>query len=255
MMTCKKYKVLLLTVSISLIVSILLYIWLTNFSSAKRLVVNYSTNQLKKKRHVFLDLGTNNGDSVRFFIDKAERNMQQSFLKGYGALDNKTWEIYAIEANPYFNEKLSNLKSYCESLGHSFNLLTETAAWTKNEKLVFYLDTVNTNYDYWGSSLIKEHPDVVSSGFKNVTVDGIDISELLKKYTHDDEIVMKIDIEGAEYDLLLHLIKDATLHLVDIIAIEYHKRLLKPQMFSHDALENFFNEYFMFYNIRFVPWF
>ena len=122
-----------------------------------------------KRRHVFLDLGTNNGDSVKFFVDKAEKsNDGYKVLQGYGALDNKKWEIYAVEANPYFNKVLADVKVYCEKLGHTFNLLTETAAWTKNEKLVFYLDTVNVNVNFWGSSLIKNHPDVVKSGYKNV---------------------------------------------------------------------------------------
>jgi hypothetical protein len=188
----KRYKFLFLFLSLSLVASILIILWVQNSKSA-RIFQKTSENV---KRHVFLDLGTNNGDSVKFFVDKAERSIEQSYLKGYGALNNKTWEIYAIEANPYFNKILSDVKVYCENLGHKFNLLTETAAWTKNEKLVFYLDTVNKEYDFWGSSLIKDHPDVISSGYKNVTVNGIDISEILKKYNSNDEIVMKIDIEG-----------------------------------------------------------
>jgi FkbM family methyltransferase len=215
-----------------------------------------SQNKISKKRHIFLDLGTNNGDSVKFFVDKAEKSSDgYKVLQGYGALDNKKWEIYAIEANPYFNKILTDVKVYCENLGHKFNLLTETAAWTKNEKLVFYLDTVNVNVNFWGSSLIKNHPDVVSSGYKNVTVNGIDISEILKKYNSDDEIVMKIDIEGAEYDLLLHLIKEGSLHLVDLIAVEYHQRMLKDNLFSFHELEIFFTDYFRFFNVRTVPWF
>jgi FkbM family methyltransferase len=225
-------------------------LWIKNSNSARILK---KTNE-NVKRHVFLDLGTNNGDSVKFFVDKAERSIEQSYLKGYGALDNKKWEIYAIEANPYFNKILTDVKVYCENLGHKFNLLTETAAWTKNEKLVFYLDTVNKDYDFWGSSLIKDHPDVISSGYKNVTVNGIDISEILKKYNSDDEIVMKIDIEGAEYDLLLHLIKEGSLHLVDIIAIEYHQRMLKDSIKNSENLQIFFKQYFNFFNVKFIQW-
>ena len=212
-------------------------------------------NSNQKIKHVFFDLGTNNGDSVKFFVDKSERKHNgYEVLKGYGALNNKTWEIYAIEANPFFNKILLDTKTYCERLGHTVNLLTETAAWTKNEKLVFYLDTVNVNVNYWGSSLFKQHPDVVSSGLKNATVDGIDISELLKKYTHDDEIVMKIDIEGAEYDLLLHLIKDGTLHLVDIIAIEYHPNFVKGSINNPTELQNFFSQYFSYFNVKLIHW-
>ena len=208
----------------------------------------------KIKRHVFFDLGTNNGDSVKYFIDTANRSNKE-LLKGYGSFNEISWEIYAVEANPYFNQMLGDLKKYCEKLGHTINLMTETAAWTKNEKLVFYLDTINAGYNYWGSSLIKEHPDVINSGFKNVTVNGIDISELLKKYNADDEIIMKIDIEGTEFDLLLHLIKEGTLHLVDIIAVEFHQRLLNNFKFPPNDLQRFFNDYFKFFNVTSIPWY
>ena len=206
-----------------------------------------------KKRYVFFDLGTNNGDSVTFFIDKAQRSDKDSFLKGYGALNGKKWEIYAVEANPYFNKMLVNLKKHCESLGHTFHLFTETAAWTKNEKLVFYLDTINFHGNFWGSSLLNYHPDVVNSGYKNVTVAGIDIADFLRKYNKDDEIVMKIDIEGTEYPLLLHLIKEHLLDLVDIIAVEYHRAIVKNIPIKE--MEEFFTGYYRFMDIRTVPWY
>ena len=207
----------------------------------------------RKKRFVFFDLGTNNGDSVKFFVDKVVRSDKDSFLKGYGALDNKKWEIYAVEANPYFNKVLADVKVYCEKLGHEFHLYTETAAWTKNEKLVFFLDTINFHGNFWGSSLLNYHPDVVNSGFKNVTVTGIDVADLLRQYDKNDEVVMKIDIEGTEYPLLLHLIKEHLLDRVDIIATEFHSGIVKN--IPTKELETFFSGYFRFMDIRTVPWY
>ena len=223
-------------------------------------------NSNSKRRHVFLDLGTNNGDSTKFFVDKAKNAMlnaksseSNKILQGYGALENKKWEIYAIEANPYFNKILADVKVHCEKLGHEFHLYTETAAWTKNEKLIFYLDTVNVNRGFWGSSLNKHHPDVVSSGYNNVTVNAVDISEILKKYRSDDEIIMKMDIEGAEYRILLHLIKDGTLNLIDMIAVEYHpwffNKKTSETIGTLEKLRNFFNDYFNFFNVKLVDWY
>ena len=246
-----------LTILVVLILSVIFYVILSfvvNPFAADNQNPKMREKNLKK-RNVFLDLGTNNGLSVKQFIDVPVIKKDDSYLEGYGALDGKKWEIYAVEANPYFNGMLQNLKHYCEYLGHTVNLYTETAAWIRNEKLIFYLDTVNTRYNFWGSSLLKQHPDVVSSGFKNVTVNGIDIAEILAKYSPDDEIVLKIDIEGSEYDLLLHLIKTGTLHLVDIIAVEFHHRFLSDNEFSMVDLEIFFNDYFKFFKIKTVPWY
>ena len=252
-MLSKNSKIFLLAL-ISLLLLILYGLFATiyefkNESAVRKNIV------LRKSRNVFIDLGTNDGQSVKYFIDRPLTRKDNESLEGYGSLDGKKWEIYAIEANPYFNSILENVKIYCEILGHEFNLYTETAAWVKNEKLVFYLDTVNSKYSFWGSSLLKQHPDVVSSGFKNVSVNGVDISEILEKYNPEDEIVLKIDIEGSEYELLLHLIKTGKLHLVDIIAVEYHSRFLKDRKYSHSDLESFFKEYFKIFNIRNVLWY
>ena len=86
------------------------------------------------------------------------------------------------------------------------------------------------------------------------TINGIDISDILNKYNFDDEIIMKMDIEGAEYDLLLHLIKDGTLDLVDIMAIEYHPGIVKDSNKNPEALQKFFKDYFQYFNIKLINW-
>ena len=209
-----------------------------------------------KKRFVFIDLGANTGDSIKYFIDKNESPESQKidqYLKGYGARTDTRWEIYCVEANPYFNKSLEELKNYCESLGHKFYLYAQSAAWIKNEKLTFYLDTVNKGHNYWGSSLLENHPDVISSNKTKTIVNGIDVADLLRKYKEDDEIVLKIDIEGTEYKLLKHLIEQEVLKLVDIIAIEFHERFLDIK--DVKALRTEFNNYFTTHNIKSVPWY
>lgn len=205
------------------------------------------------KRHVFIDLGANIGDSVHYFIDE---DSQKEGLKGYAARDPSTkWEIHIIEANPFFNKKLDETKNYCEKLGHKVYLYKETAAWIKNEKLTFYLDTVNPRVNYWSSSIVNSHPDIKRSNNTKVTVDAIDISELLSKYNSNDEIIMKVDIEGTEYKLLKHLINEGTLKLVDIIAAEFHDRNFILDELPFKELENFFITYFLMFDIKFIKWF
>ena len=56
----------------------------------------------------------------------------------------------------------------------------------------------------------------------------IDFSEYLKNnITKDDYVVCKMDIEGAEYEVLGKLIDDDTIDLIDEIYIEWHNHLLK----------------------------
>jgi hypothetical protein len=39
----------------------------------------------------------------------------------------------------------------------------------------------------------------------------------------DDLVIVKMDIEGTEYDILIDLIKKEALKLVDHIAVEFHE--------------------------------
>jgi FkbM family methyltransferase len=203
-------------------------------------------------RHVFFDLGANIGDSARLFV--SSNDTKSHLLEGYGAKDDKEWDIYSIEANPLHDFNLDMTKKHIESLGHTHHLYKQTAAWIVNENLTFFLDTVNTVKNFWGSSLHKEHNDAKRSNFKNVTVTGVDISMLLKEFNKDDEIVMKVDIEGSEYALLDHLIRESTIHLVDLISIEFHNILL-DEHFNYNEKIIFYKSYFKLFDIKYIPWY
>jgi FkbM family methyltransferase len=127
-----------------------------------------------------------------------------------------------FEANPYFNEKLTDLESKLKSKNYSVKLYKETAAWIKNGNLTFYLDKVNVDEDFWGSSIFENHTDVVESNKKSIQVPCVDIGSLLANYDSNDFIVMKIDIEGAEFELLGNLIARNLLDLIDVISTEFH---------------------------------
>ena len=80
----------------------------------------------------------------------------------------------------------------------------------KNENLTFYVDTRQKG---WGSSVHEKF-----APFKTkIVAKGFDISEIIDQYSQEDYIVLKIDIEGMEYEVLR-----ATKHLSKIkrIAIE-----------------------------------
>lgn len=56
-----------------------------------------------------------------------------------------------------------------------------------------------------------------------VEVDAIDFSEyLVNHFKRDDYIILKIDIEGKEYDLLEHLIKLGSISFVNELYCEWH---------------------------------
>lgn len=132
---------------------------------------------------------------------------------------------------------------------HSIQLFNETAAWTYDGTIDFFLDTVNSQKNFWGSSLNKEHPDVLRSGQKKVTVKCKDISRILKQYKENDFIVIKMDIEGSEYDLLLDFMKKDVYKFIDYLAVEFH-----PQITRFKTVDSVFLEIMKMYDTKYVRW-
>ena len=137
------------------------------------------------------------------------------------AAENAKWEAHIFEANPTFNSFLNRIGEMV-SVNHTLNLYTETAAWIQDGTIDFYLDTVNKDHNYWGSSLNENHPDVVRSGKKKITVSCRDIASIISRYSVTDFVVVKMDIEGAEFDLLIDFIKKDVFKIIDYIAVEFH---------------------------------
>lgn len=152
-------------------------------------------------RKIFIDAGGNNGCSVRKFRKKYdERNL---------------YEIYSFEPN----EKFFNC--YSEFTNHK---LIKSAVWTHDGKLEFYL---SKEHDAAGSSLYKDKIDprykksiIVDNG---VQIGCIDFSNwIVKNFNKEDEIILKMDIEGAEYEVLRKMITDGSIEYIDRIYIEWH---------------------------------
>ncbi len=109
--------------------------------------------------NVFIDLGANKGDSIYNFVGLSTTaqggNLNSNIFPGW--FRKAEWIIYAIEANPFFDSKLAEMKQKVEEMHHKVHLHKKTAAWIKDGTIDFYLDTVNPQVDFWGSSLNKNH--------------------------------------------------------------------------------------------------
>jgi len=85
-------------------------------------------------------------------------------------------------------------------------------------------------------SLNSNHPDILKSGKKKVQVDCVDMVRILLKYDKNDFILVKMDIEGSEYEMLLHLYKNNVLDFIDQMAIENHP-YINPFKSSMDVFD------------------
>jgi FkbM family methyltransferase len=64
-----------------------------------------------------------------------------------------------------------------------------------------------------------------------------------KKFTVDDHITIKMDIEGAEYAILEKMIEEGTIRMVDEILIEWHDWLM-PEVYNarHNSILHIIGE-------------
>ncbi|GLI65060.1 hypothetical protein VaNZ11_008474 [Volvox africanus] len=166
-------------------------------------------------RKFFLDLGARTGDSVEKMLIKTHT-------------DYSDYIIHAFECNP---ENMPLVLSGLDRLKAEYKLLpenvvlVEAAAWIQKGTLSFHMDSRKVGNDgqpgKTGGSLF-DSPHAQGS---LVTVPSVDFSEYLESTVqYVDHVICKIDIEGAEYELLTHIIRRGSIILCDVIMIEWHSR-------------------------------
>jgi len=162
---------------------------------------------------VFIDLGAADGNTFNQFLSD-----------GFGPVENcsnGTWEAHLVEANPRFHPQLKQLETKYPG---RVKASTSTAAFFCEGSTTFYLDMQSHKKNYWGSSLSSNHPDVQKSGMQNVQVHLMNVNRILFENTiASDWVKLKVDVEGAEYDILPCLARSPSASLVDQLFVEVHR--------------------------------
>ena len=158
----------------------------------------------------FIDCGANIGQS----IDWAKKIFSNNNLK-VDSFEPLPLNIQTLK-NKYSNEK--NITIH------------DCAVSTADGMATFYCQ-------HWGartgSSLTKKEMTGAPTGKKElkdlITVKTIDLARWLKLNIMPNEIpVLKIDIEGSEYDVLPHLFENKIHHMIDYWLIEFHSTKKSP---------------------------
>lgn len=147
-------------------------------------------------RKIFIDGGANVGQSARSFLAEWPNSNE--------------YEVFCFEPS-----RGENIKNSLKALSEQFNnvQVIPAAIWVKDEEITFY-DEERTS-----SSVIKEK----LKGVKGISVKAIDLSEWIKdNFSDDDEIILKLDIEGAEYEVLEKLVQEGVTYSIDKVFIEIH---------------------------------
>ena len=180
-------------------------------------------------RKIFIDLGANDGESTSYFLKKPEGShtdsvatqggSADSYIRGLGSSGD--WEIVVFEANTNFTRQLNTLKhKVMESkMAKKFTVHAGTAIAKSSGTISFIIDN-----PFAGSAGATTMPESTSAVGPHFEIPAIGITDLFHsmKIKHEDFVVLKMDIEGAEFDLMRHIITHGIHTRIDIAAVEYH---------------------------------
>lgn len=133
--------------------------------------------------------------------------------------ESVTWfkNNYDNDMNIVTFEPLINLNSFYKDFDN--HTLINKAVWINNGIIDFYIGKAN---DGDGSTVCKEKKTGKLSNTP-VKIPCVDFTEVLKEYKeYYDRIIVKFNIEGAEYKIIEHLINTNTLNLVDKFFVQWH---------------------------------
>jgi FkbM family methyltransferase len=146
-------------------------------------------------RKIFVDLGANRGD----ITDLLFRSTQ-----------NFDFEVFSFEPNSKFIEALSS-KPY--AVNH-----LKTVAWIEDGHVDFRVD--NSNIAHGSTCILSKRTGELAS---KSAMTSVDISNWFKKnFSKSDFIVLKMDIEGAEYEVLGKMHSEGTLDMIDTLYLDTH---------------------------------
>lgn len=232
-------------------------------------------------RYVVLDFGANIGDTAGHVMDLGLKgcekenarpkhfNLEKHIVEEIQKLNpitNRLNEIvnsfgdnnigpedycyYGVEGNPVFTKGLRNLEDSVLGMKprpiRHLHFFTESVGAGEDGMTKLYLDTVNPEKNFWGSSTFKAHQDVRKSKVdgKEVAADvmGLTLSTIMKKSLKafdpnaspeerkGGHLLAKIDIEGGEYALMVEAAESGVVceyikmgNSADFI-VEYHSQ-------------------------------
>ena len=148
--------------------------------------------------NAFIDLGAFRGSYIKRFYKSS--------------MYSPDFKIYAFECNPH----LAAIQ-----YGNDVTVIHK-AAWTYDGELEFFVSR-SKPADVQGSSIYKEKITGNLDTEHPVKVACCDFSKWLKEtFTPDDNIILKMNIEGAEYDVLEKCIADDTICYIKNAWIQWH---------------------------------
>ena len=145
-------------------------------------------------RRIFLDCGAHKATSVRKFRNEYP--------------NAEEYEIISFECNPKFKDILDNTEDIT---------FYNKAVWVEDSKANFYLGKGSSSSLIYGKTRGRLDFD------NPIEVETIDFNKwIIENLSKDDYIILKMDIEGAEYEVLNKMLNNSSIGYINKLYIEFH---------------------------------
>jgi FkbM family methyltransferase len=166
---------------------------------------------------------------MKYFIDCGGHHGEglKSFIEMYNI--DETWKVFSFEPNKDSFDILKDFK-YNRCNIEFINV----GIWISNSKLTFNVETTSPSYgskeDGAGSTFVDlknwnvKHPGNMGVGdyISSYEVDVINFSDFLKSLKDVEFLLVKMDVEGSEYDILRNIINDDSISVINDLYVEFH---------------------------------
>ncbi len=146
-------------------------------------------------------------------------------------------KVYAFEPNPFAFEKLVNRTKSLSNVE-----CVNKGVWDRNTTTRLYFHQQAKNDEaFWsfGSSIMKNKGNVDQS--RSVEVELIDLTEFIEKLDQPVDL-LKIDIEGAECELLEKFLEKDLQEKVRLTLVETHDSKIEGQKLKTDRVRRIIRE-------------
>lgn len=146
--------------------------------------------------NVFIDCGFTNGRATKKFFEKKQGN----------------WLIYGFEPNREYHGQTLDL-------GDRFRVvLIPAAVWSSDCIKTYYMN----RSDHEKNNILGLHEGENEQEEMIVCLDLVEW--MTRAIQQTDHVILKLDIEGAEFEVLEHLLDTGKMSIVKHLVIEWHER-------------------------------
>lgn len=191
---------------------------------------------------IYLDVGTNVAVQIRKLYEPEQfpgAKVIPVFDKFFGRNRKKVCAV-GFEPNSVHTAYLKTANAYFRKYSMPAYVFTEIAVWSHRGNTTFFTDPLAPkNRHEWGASLALWH-DVTQNS--STTVQLVDLHNFILDYVVSivrdvqqktgiaPPVIMKMDIEGAEFVVMPALIVSGALCHVDIVYAEWHRDRMRLAM-------------------------